>query len=96
MQTKHLEVNVKLPDKLQHIQNIFGIHWTSVQWRDLNIPMYSVIAAHLVVYLAPQIIPPVSDLKAQAKFWLQYYNTDGDEDEFIGVAHALQGIIIAK
>ena len=56
-------------------------------------PLYSMIAARLVLYLAPraQTIPPINDLEAQAGFRVQHCNADGDEDEFIGVSSALQG-----
>ena len=63
-----------------------------MQWRDLHIPLYSAIAAHLVLYLTPHDIPPANDLKAQARFWVQNYNPQGDEDEFVRVSSALQGM----
>ena len=93
LQTQDLEANIQLPAILTQIQNIFGIDWMSVQWRDLRMPLYSMIAARLVLYLTPQAIPPSNDLEAQVMFWVQYYNPDGDEDDFIGVSRALQGIM---
>ena len=90
LQTQNL-VNSSV-ELLEQIQTLFGIHWTSVQWRDLHIPLYSAIAARLVLYLTPHDIPPANDLKAQARFWVMYYNTEGHEDDFIGAASALQGI----
>ena len=52
------------------------------------------IAARLVLYLTSSDIPPANDLKAQARFWVQYYNPEGDENDFIGLAIALQGTCI--
>ena len=75
----------------EQIQNSFGINWTSVQWRDLHIPLYSAIAARLVLYLAPSDSPPADDLKAQARFWVMYYNPEGSQNDFIGASAALQG-----
>ena len=40
----------------EQIQNSFGINWTSVQWRDLRIPLYSAITARLVLYTSHQVI----------------------------------------
>ena len=85
--------NIRLQEKIIQVQNSFGINWRSVQWRDLHImPLYSAIAARLVLYLTSHDIPPANDLKAQARFWVHYYNSEGDEDEFIRVSSALQGI----
>ena len=92
LQTKNLDNNIL--QKIDQIQMPFGINWTSVQWRDLCMPIYSMIAARLVLHLTPHEIPPANDLEAQARFWVQYYNPDGDEDEFIGASSALQGILI--
>ena len=94
LQTQDLQANIQLSAILQRIENMFRIDWMSVQWRDLRMPLYSMIAARLVLYLAPQAIPPSNDLEAQARFWVQYYNPQGDEADFIGVSSALQGIVI--
>ena len=94
LQTQNLEINVQLSEKFDQIYNTFGINWTSVQWRDLQQPLHSMIATRLVLFLIPHEIPPAYDIDAQARFWLQYYNPDGDENDIIGVSIALQGIII--
>ena len=88
LQTKDLDNNAPF----QQIYRSFGINWTSVQWRDLYIPLYSAIAAHLALYLTSHDIPPANDLKAQTRFCVHYYNPEGDENEFTGLASALQGI----
>lgn len=83
--------NVRLPAKLQQIRDHFEIDWTSVQWSDLRKPLHSAIAARLILYLAPRAIPPTNDLEAQAMFWVQYYNSDGDEADFAAISSGLEG-----
>ena len=91
LQTQNLQANVRLPAKLKQIQAAFQIDWLQVQRRDLCEPLYSAIAARLILYLAPRAIPPANDLEAQARFWVQYYNTDGNEEDFTAVSSGLQG-----
>lgn len=91
LQTQNLQANVRLPAKLKQIQAAFQIDWLQVQRRDLCEPLYSAIAARLVLYLAPRAIPPTNDLEAQARFWVQYYNPDGNKEGFIAVSSGLQG-----
>ena len=94
LQTQNLQANARLPAKLQQIQASFQIDWLQVQRRDLCEPLYSAIAARLVLYLAPRVIPPANNLEAQARFGVQYYNPDGNEEDFIAVSSGLQGIIV--
>ena len=91
LQTQNLQANVRLPAKLKQIQAAFQIDWLQVQGRDLCEPLYSAIAARLVLYLAPRAIPPANDLDAQARFWVQYYNPDGNEEDFTAVSRGLRG-----
>ena len=94
LRTQNTEANVRLPMKLQQIKDAFGIDWLLVEWEDLRIPLYSIIAARLVLYIAPRAIPSANDLQAQARFWVDNYNPAGDEDEFVGVSSGLQGISV--
>ena len=91
LQTQNLNANVRLPAKLRQIKSAFKIDWLQVQWRDLCVPLYSAIAARLVLYLAPRAIPPANNLEAQAIFWVQYYNPDGNGEDFTSVSSGLQG-----
>ena len=95
-QTRNVDANVRLPARFRQIRDAFGIDWLSVQWRDLQVPLYSAIASRLVLYLAPRAIPPESDLSAQADFWVQYYNPNGDRADFSATAVGLQGKLIYK
>ena len=95
LQTQNLQANARLPAKLRQIQVAFQIDWLQVQRRDLCEPLYSAIAARLVLYLAPRAIPSTNDLEAQASFWVKYYNPDGNEEDFTAVSSGLQGNIAA-
>ena len=92
LQTQSYKTNARLPAKHRQIRDTFQIDWLKVQWRDLCVPLYSAIAARLVLYLAPRTIPPANDLEAQARFWVENYNPDGNKDDFTAVTSALQGI----
>ena len=67
------------------------IDWLMVDWDDLKRPFYSALAARLLLFLAPELIPDFSDIPDQARFWKQYYNVDGSLSEFIGAANELEG-----
>ena len=69
----------------------FDIDWLMVEWDDLKRPFYSALAARLLLFLAPELIPDFSDIPDQARFWKQYYNVDGSLSEFIGAANELEG-----
>ena len=78
---------------LQHEQILeqFTIAWPSVQLSDLRRPLYSALAARLMLFTASQTIPSDTDVMDQAEFWIENYNTDGSEDNFIEAARELQG-----
>ena len=67
------------------------IDWLMVDWDDLKRPFYSAVAARLLLFLAPELIPDFSDIPEQARFWKQYYNVDGSLSEFIGAVNELEG-----
>ena len=60
--------------------------WESVEWKDLDTPLLSALAARLLIYTAEKnnySIPTSSDIEGQASFWHYHYNTAGNMDEFI-------------
>ena len=67
------------------------IDWVSVEWPQLEKPLYSAIAARLVLFLAPERLPDASDIEGQALFWKRYYSPNGSVEEFSGAAHELEG-----
>ena len=67
------------------------IDWVSVEWPQLEKPLYSAIGARLVLFLAPERLPDASDIEGQALFWKRYYNPNGSVEEFSGAAHELEG-----
>ena len=86
--------NVLLAQKHELILQQFNIAWQSAQFSDLRRPLYSALAARLVLFVAPQAIPSDTDVTGQAEFWRENYNTDGSVDEFIVATGELQGILI--
>ena len=80
-----------LVQKREQIMLIFGINWKAVQWSELNKPLYSALAAQLVLFNAQDSIPSDSDVLAQAHFWRDNYNADGVIQDFINAAERLEG-----
>ena len=77
--------------KLADIKDHFGIEWAGVDWNDLRKPLYSAIAARLVLYNVPVAIPEANNIQGQADYWEGYYNLAGSVSEFTGAARELQG-----
>ena len=77
--------------KCEQIMLIFGIKWKAVQWIELSKPLYSALAAQLVLFTAPKSIPSDSDIIAQAQFWRENYNADGVDQDFINASIILEG-----
>ena len=82
--------NTLLQLKLTQISQSFGIEWRDVEFSDLSKPLYSALAARLVLFLAPRTIPSKTDIVAQAQFWKEYYH-NRSLDEFIRATNELQG-----
>ena len=79
----------------QQIQKDFGINWPVVQWMDLRKPLFSALAARLFLFNIPQSIPPASDLRRQAMYWKEHYNTPsgaGTVQKFIDDVTALEQV----
>ena len=92
--TQMTNLSSRLPIKLQQIQEFFNINWTGVTWMDLQKPIFSALAARLILFLADRAIPPTSDLQAQAEFWMEYYNEMGDASEFVSLSSGIEGKIM--
>lgn len=58
--------------------------WEEVVWNDMTKPLWSALAARLVLFIAENVteIPSASDISGQAQFWKHFYNEDGDMGEF--------------
>ena len=91
LRTKNTVQYTRLPAKFQQIQLHFGIDWLTVQWRELRKPLYSALAARLVIYIAPRAIPSADDLPAQAQFWVANYNMAGNAAAFVTTSSGLEG-----
>lgn len=81
-------------EKRDQIRLHFDINWDAVQWSELNKPLYSALAARLVLFIAPEDIPSEGDILSQARFWREYYHIDGPVDPFVDAVHQLEGILI--
>ena len=57
------------------ILNSLQIIWPSVQWNDLRKPLFSALAARLILDNTGVPIPRISDIDGQADYWLMYYHT---------------------
>ena len=77
--------------KREQIMLIFGVNWKGLRWSELNKPLYSALAAQLVLFNAQDSIPSDSDVLAQAHFWRKNYNADGVIQDFINAAERLEG-----
>ena len=91
LMTQTTNLSSRLPIKLQQIQELLKINWTGVTWMDLRKPIFSALAARLVLFLADRAIPPTSDLQAQAEFWVELYNSIRDVSEFVSLSIGLEG-----
>lgn len=89
--TKRADSNPRLPSKLEQVEDRLGIDWLAVQWSDLRRPLYSAVAARLILYLARGAIPASDNVEGQARFWVQQYNMNGVEGDYIGATTGLEG-----
>ena len=72
--TQNVKSHPNLKNHFKTIKDKFGIDWSKVQWKDLEKPLYSAIAARLVYKNKPGAIP--TDLKGQANYWKNNYNSN--------------------
>ena len=80
-----------LVQKREQVMLIFSINWKAVRWSELSKPLYSALAAQLVLFNAQDNIPSDGDVVAQANFWRDNYNADGVIQDFINAAKRLEG-----
>ena len=81
-----------LVNKIAEIKKKFGIEWCSVEWTDLEKPLYSGLAARLFLSNNPEPIP--SEMDEQARYWKEHYNTKegkGTEQRFKDAVDELHG-----
>lgn len=89
--TKDVNAFSRLPAKLQQIEEHFSINWLDVEWSDLRRPLYSALAARLVIFNTPSLIPAANDIIGQAQYWVDYYNSEGDISNFVATSTGLEG-----
>ena len=80
--TKDTKTNTDIKAKHDEIKKRFGIDWGQVQWSEMKKPLYSGLAARLVLYNIPDAIPV--ELDGQAKYWKNRYSSaTGAEQQFV-------------
>ena len=72
-----------LENERSEIQFVFDINWSTVTWADLRRPLYSGLAARLLLSNISQAIPLASEIALQASYWKQHYNQNGTVQQFI-------------
>ena len=70
--TKNVHSHPLLRTKIARVENITGINWLDVKWKDLRKPLYSGIAARLFVSNIKDKIP--ESIEKQAPYWKNKYN----------------------
>ena len=61
----------------EQIKLTFGINWKSVQWSELSKPLYSALAAQLVIFTA-QLESIPSDIDVMSQVWRENRTSSGD------------------
>lgn len=95
LDTQNVDTRPRLRVKLAQLQDEFSINWEKTNWRDLRRPLYSAIAARLVLYNFPRAIPKANDISAQAELWADHYRQGGSPSEFEVIANELEGTFLA-
>ncbi|XP_038053358.1 uncharacterized protein LOC119725839 [Patiria miniata] len=89
--TKDTASHPGLKKKFEAIKSSLSIDWATVEWEDLDKPLYSAIAARLFLTNIPSAIP--SGLAEQAAYWKKHYNSSsgaGSESKFIDDVKVLE------
>ncbi|KAK3739948.1 hypothetical protein QZH41_012800 [Actinostola sp. cb2023] len=73
---------------------VFHINWQQTTWKDLTKPLYSGLAARLLLATIPVPIPPAENILAQGEYWKKYYNTPagkGTVQKFVNAVRMASG-----
>lgn len=70
-QTKRKE-NKELAALQKTVRRTFGVTWSKIKYSDLRRPLYSVLAARIVLEMTERSIP--RGLRNQARLWLETYH----------------------
>lgn len=91
--TQNVRSHPGLTNKFTEIEQHFDISWGTVTWEDLRKPLYSILAARLLLSNKPEAIPDT--IESQAEYWKNYYNSNdpnamGTVEKFITDVEALE------
>lgn len=70
--TQNKKENKQLAALHKTIRRTFGVTWSKIKYRDLRRPLYSVLAARIILEMAVPSIP--RGLRNQARLWLEKYH----------------------
>lgn len=65
------------------VRRTFGVTWSKIKYSDLRRPLYSVLAARIILEMTERSVP--RGLKNQARFWLETYHGCAEK---LGKPHA--------
>ena len=75
MHTQDTRSHRNLLAKFEKIKKHFCIDWSEVTWEDLRKPLYSGLAARLVLSIEPTALPPAHQIRKQAEYWRDFYKS---------------------
>lgn len=61
------------------VRRTFGVTWSKVKYSDLRRPLYSVLAARIILEMTERSIP--RGLRNQARFWLETYHSCAEKPD---------------
>ena len=82
--TKNLKSHPNLKNVYKKLYEKSKIDWNKVQYSDMTKPLYSALAARILLLNKPGSIP--SDEEGQAQYWKTHYNTSsggGTVEDFL-------------
>ncbi|CAH1799411.1 unnamed protein product [Owenia fusiformis] len=82
-QNKGETLHKRLQAKKDLIQANWGLDWNNVEYRDLDSPFISGLAARLFISNDPNPLPAEEELDLQARYWIDNYHKSVDADEAV-------------
>ena len=90
--TKDEIAHIRLPGKYKSLLETLGVDWRAARRRDLEIPMYSAIAARLYLSNFPEAIPPSSQVQKQQIYWWRFYMMNHESKRFMDKEDYTHGV----
>ena len=82
--TQNDEAHSRLARKYKDLEQAFRIkNWKDLKRCDLEVPMYSAIAARLYLSNFPEPIPPARHIDKQQNYWWRFYMQNHESKQFM-------------